>query len=100
MSALTRQKIKLPMDQIDTLVLYHESARSIALKLSESMRQDGMRIMNGLLEQSIDDNISFAASRKIRGIMYFVSEEEVMLVNIETLERTVIKVDALIKGGV
>lgn len=96
MSALQRQGIELPTEEIDTLLLYNEESRSIAIGIAESMRANQMNIEIGLLGESLEKNIAYGKKYAIGGIMNFISSEEVELINLTTNERSTIAVSDLI----
>lgn len=95
MTALERQGIKLPIEEIHTLLLYNPSSRKIAIGISESMRAQEMNIEVGLLQKTIEENIDYGKKRNIGGIMNFISEDEVQLINLTTDERQLIPVSEL-----
>jgi ATP phosphoribosyltransferase regulatory subunit len=95
MTALERQGIKLPIEEIHTLLLYNPSSRKFAIGISESMRAQEMNIEVGLLQKTIEENIDYGKKRNIGGIMNFISEDEVQLINLTTDERQLIPVSEL-----
>lgn len=92
MSALERQHIYLPTEEVNTLLLYNEDSRSIAISIAESMRAQEMNIEMGLLGRSIEDNIDYGKRHCIGGIMHFVTEEVVEMINLSTGETSRIAV--------
>lgn len=92
LTALERQQIFLPTEQIDTLLLYNADTRKIAIGISESMRAQEMNIEIGIIDGSIEENISYGKLHGIGGIMNFVSKDLVELINLTSDERTQISV--------
>jgi ATP phosphoribosyltransferase regulatory subunit len=95
MNAIERQQIDVSIDRIDTLLIYNKASRSIAIKIGEQMRMQGMNVELGLLANNIQDNISYGKRYGIGGIMNFVTDKEVELTNLETEEVVKISVDEL-----
>lgn len=100
MNALERQNIELDSATIDTLLVYEEHARTEAIKIAENMRREGMSIQVGLLDKSEEENLAYAKSQNIGGIMVFKTKEHVTLINCETLERQSLTVRDLLKEQV
>ncbi len=92
MSALERQKIYLPTEEINTLLLYNDDSRAIALSIAESMRAQEMNIEIGLLGRSMEENVAYGKRYDIGGIMHFISPEEVEMINLTTGETSKIAV--------
>lgn len=95
MSALERQEIMLPSEEIHTLLIYNNKSRKIAIGIAESMRSQEMNIEIGLLDKDIATNIEYGKKNHIGGIMHFISEDEVELINLTTDERYVVAVEDL-----
>ncbi|MBC7958237.1 MAG: ATP phosphoribosyltransferase regulatory subunit [Vallitaleaceae bacterium] len=95
MAALERQNIHLPSEQVDTLLLYNQNSRKIAIGIGESMRAQNMNIETGLLGQSLEESIAYGKLHQIGGIMNFVTDEIVELINLTTDEKSRIAVSDL-----
>lgn len=95
MSALERQEILLPTEEIHTLLLYNEQSRKIAIGIAESMRSQEMNIEIGLLDKDMASNIAYGKQHHIGGIMHFISEDEVELINLTTDEKAIVAVSDL-----
>jgi len=98
MNSIERQKIEVEVKNIDTLLIYKEVTRTMAVKVAHNMRREGMCIEIGLLDQSLEENIAYGKEEKIGGIMYFSSEEEVVLVNLATNQRETVGVAEIMRG--
>ncbi|NDL68674.1 ATP phosphoribosyltransferase regulatory subunit [Anaerotalea alkaliphila] len=96
LNALERQKIQIPIPQVDTLLLYAPETRATAVKVAQTLRMDGMSIETGLLGADFDTNLAYGRKNNIGGIMQFVSQKEVHLTNIGTGKKDVVDVDALL----
>lgn len=99
MSALERQEIFLPSEEIHTLLVYNEISRRVAIGIAESMRSQEMNIEIGLLDKDIETNIEYGKQNQIGGIMHFISEEEVELINLTTNDRSIIAVSDLFEDS-
>ncbi|MBC7960193.1 MAG: hypothetical protein H7X94_10025, partial [Vallitaleaceae bacterium] len=89
------QNIHLPSEQVDTLLLYNQNSRKIAIGIGESMRAQNMNIETGLLGQSVEESIAYGKLHQIGGIMNFVTDEIVELINLTTDEKSRIAVTDL-----
>lgn len=99
MSAIERQKISLPECNIDTLIIYDESTRKEAVMLSEEFRSNGMNVQIGLLDKTLEKNIEYGKKHSIGGVMYFKNSDEVVLINLETMDRSVVAINELLDRG-
>lgn len=99
MLAIERQQISLPEFNIDTLIVYNQQTRKQAIMISEEFRSKGMNVQIGLLEKSLEDNIEYGKKHGIGGIMSFNNNEEVVLVNLQTMDQTVVAINELLDRG-
>lgn len=99
MNAIERQQIDIPFNRTDTLLIYNKESRKIAVKIAEQMRMDGMNVEIGILDRDINKNIEYGKKYGIGGIMNFISDKEVQLVNLETDEKVMISVEELMQKG-
>ncbi len=95
MATLERQDIFLPTEEINTLLVYNSKSRKIAIGIAESMRYQEMNIEIGLLDESIEKNIEYGKKHEVGGIMNFISEEEVEMINLTTNESSLVLVSTL-----
>lgn len=98
MNSLERQDIAIEVDATNTLLVYNKKSRPMAIKVADRFRADGMIIEVGMLDASIDENISYGKQNGIGGIMHFVSKENVELINLATDEIQKLDVESLLKG--
>lgn len=96
MNSLERQDIEIKTDSTDTLMIYNAQSRKMAIKVADKMRADGMIIEIGMLDASADENIAYGKEAGIGGVMNFVSEKDVELINLATDEKTVVDVASII----
>lgn len=99
MNSIERQDIAIDIDLTNTLLVYKPESRQMAIKIAHNMRADGMIIEIGMLEATIDENIAFGKKEGIGGIMNFISEDEVELINLETDEKQLLDVASFLKGN-
>lgn len=99
MMAMERQKLTLPVLETDTLILYTEDSRRIAIRIAEEYRSEGMNVETELIDNTMDEIIKYGKERNIGGIMNFVDSKNVELINLETLDKTKVSVEELLKEG-
>jgi ATP phosphoribosyltransferase regulatory subunit len=99
MSALERQQIATPTHGIDTLLLYNNLSRKVALSIADEMRVQGMNIISGDLSKDLEGNIQYGKAIQVGGIMNFITDNKVELINLSSDEKRVITVDELLNGG-
>ncbi|GKX28896.1 ATP phosphoribosyltransferase regulatory subunit [Vallitalea longa] len=99
MSAIERQKISLPEYNIDTLIVYNQQTRKQAIKLSEEFRSNGMNVQIGLLDKNLEENIEYGKKQNIGGIMFLKNHDEVILVNLETMDKSIVAMNELLDRG-
>lgn len=97
--AMRRQDVPIPIDHIDTMLLYTHEGRKSALKIAEEYRSEGMTIVNGLFNASLEENMQYGKKRKIGGILYFTDSSNVKLINLETNEIIDTTVEELLNRG-
>ena len=98
-SAIERQNISLPECNVDTLIIYNQSTRKEAVMISEEFRSNGMNVQIGLLDENLEKNIEYGKKQKIGGIMYFKNFDEVILINLETMEESIVAINDLLDRG-
>lgn len=99
MSALENQKISIPVQSIDTLLVYTEKGRHTALHAADELRiKHGLNIENSLLQDNIEKNIEYAKKRKMGGILYFLDSERVRIINVITNDISEISISELLNS--
>lgn len=86
MIALSRQKVEIPIEESNTLILYEENYRSVAIGLATHFRNDGMNI-ELLLKNSIyslDNYIDYGKAHGIGGILYMKEDNLIKVIDIQT----------------
>lgn len=90
MQALSRQKIEVPVNMVNTMVLYDAESRLRAIKLAVNLRNGGMQLQ--LVRKSSRKNISeykdFAVRSHLRNIMYLKNESSDVSVIDVTRDKT------------
>lgn len=99
MNAIERQEIEVSVDGIDTLLLYSDETRKLALSVANKLRAEGMNIEIGMLQKSFEDNVNYGKKADIGGVMDFVNEHEVTLYNLSTSEKNTVAVADLMEGS-
>lgn len=95
LSALERQNIALADVKVDTLLLYTPQARRVAIGIAEGMRAQEMNIETGLLEADVETNIAYGKKYGIGGILNFLNDDDVELINLKTGKRETVKVSTM-----
>ncbi|NMA83094.1 MAG: ATP phosphoribosyltransferase regulatory subunit [Epulopiscium sp.] len=96
LAVLEQQNIKIPIDAVDTLLMYSPTGRKQAFAVSQVLRSQGMYIENSLLGEDLEKNKAYAKQKNINGILYFKDNENITLINILTEEVTYTTVSALL----
>lgn len=98
MNSLERQNIEIKTKRIDTLLIYNKESRRVAIRTANQMRQEGMYIEIAMHSASLESNIAYGKREGIGGIMNFIDEKQVELINLELDEKQIIDVQSLLKG--
>lgn len=98
MNSLARQNIETQVESVDTLMLYNQVSRKIAIKVAHKLRSEGMNIEIGMLTKDLEANIAYGKQKNIGGIMNFVTDQEVVLTNLSTMELSRLDVNAIMEG--
>lgn len=100
MTALSRQKIEIPPEEGNTLILYKGSLRRPAIFLASHFRRDGMNIELLLKKEdhSIDSYIEYGRSHGIGGILYIKEEHLIKVIDIGKNTITDAKIENLTGG--
>lgn len=84
MNSIERQNIAMTVPRTDTLLLYNQTTRAMAIKIAHKMRSEGMNLEIGLLEAGLEENIAYGKQQKIGGILHFTTATEVTLIDLTT----------------
>ena len=98
LGAINKQEIKLETWDTQTLIMYTTKGRKVAIKTSEELRRTGLYLENSLLGEDVEANIDYAKKKNIGGILFFIDDENVELINIQSNERFTSKVSDMLKG--
>ena len=98
-NAINRQKIEIPVWKVDTLLVYNKEGRKQALMTADILRREGMYIENSLLDGDIEANKEYAKAKNIDGILYFVDNKNIELINLRTNNTVKTTVDLLLEGS-
>lgn len=90
MSALSRQKIEIPVPNDTTILIYHEEDSAYAITLTKHFRDQGMKVelLQKKAGQSIEDYIAFGKRNHSGGILYLEDDETIQVISIATGEIT------------
>lgn len=71
MAALSRQQIHIPVQLVNTVILYEPSARQSAVRLSRFFRSEGTPVQSMVMEEgkSLEDYKGMAKKRGFRTIL-------------------------------
>ncbi len=97
MNALERQNISVATEKKDTLMIYNDATRAMAIKVAHKLRSEGMNIENGMFGASLEQNIAYGKKGQIGGIMNFISNDTVELINLSDDERQSLDVKSLLE---
>lgn len=78
MQALSRQKIEVPAHVVNTMILYHKSARTGAIRLANHFRSLSMavQLVRRNTESELDDYLEFAGRSHIRNVIIMSEDGE------------------------
>ncbi len=99
MNALARQQIEVAIERINTLIIYDESNRGVAIKLAEALRRQGMTVELGIDGLSLEESIVYGKSKQIGGLMNIVDADKIELRNLSTDEISEASISDLVEGG-
>lgn len=89
--ALSRQKLEIPMEENNSLILYQSSFRKTAITLANNLRNVGMNVE--LLRKSskceLEKYIEYATRNFIGEIIYIENEEIIKQIDMQTKKSTV-----------
>lgn len=92
MNAFNRQKVEIPYDCKNTLILYDEGRREEAISLVKEFRKKGKptALVNREKEKTEDDYISYAKQTLCGSMLYLKDTKEIMMKNLMSGESKVI----------
>lgn len=98
MIALSRQKIEIPVNLNNTMILYNEGERELAIKLARHFRKTKVNIelMNIKSNKNIEDYIAYANRTHIGGILFIEDDEVIKVINSKTKETQTVKISVLL----
>jgi ATP phosphoribosyltransferase regulatory subunit len=72
LQALSRQKIEMKVDLVNTMILYEKEARENAIRLSSHFRNSGMAVQLQMrtLSRSLEDYQAYAKRRDLNNLLY------------------------------
>lgn len=99
MLALSRQKISVPINKNNTLILYKSTYRKLAIDLANQFRNEGINIelIRKSSKRTLDEYTEYAKRDHIGGILYLEDENTVHVINILEGSTQIAKISDLIK---
>ena len=96
--ALSRQNVEIPINTNNTMILYNEEARSIAIRLGNHFRGQKMRVelLHKEEQYTINEYVQYGRRNQNGGILYVEDENTIEVINILTGEKHKVSVDALL----
>ncbi len=99
MNALARQQIQVDIKRIDTLIVYDEANRRVAIKLAETLRRQGMTVELGIDGLTMEESIAYGKNKEIGGMMVIKDSDKIELRNLSTDEVSDARISDLVEGG-
>ncbi|ROR29336.1 ATP phosphoribosyltransferase regulatory subunit [Mobilisporobacter senegalensis] len=86
MIALSRQKIEIPIEDRNTLILYETDYRSFAINLATHFRNDGMNVELLLKNpvHDIQDYMNYGKVHGIGGVLYIKEDNLIKVIDLQT----------------
>lgn len=86
LTALSRQKIDVPVEQVNRLILYKKEQRKEAITLAKHLRIENnyVELICQKESLSLEDYLIFARRSRITEILYFEEKDRILSVNTET----------------
>lgn len=91
MVAISSQKIEYSIIKSETLVAYKKEGRQKAIQIAEDLRAQGLILENSFFED-IEKCKEYAKKKGIGGILYFIDDVYVNIINLITLEESTVDV--------
>lgn len=79
---LKKTECLIKISLTETVVLYNEDSREIALKIVNKFRTEGMIVEIGMLNKDIQSNIEYAKKKGAGGILNFKGENIIEVINV------------------
>lgn len=88
MLALSRQKIDIPTNENNTLILYNEKYSPMAIQLANQFRGEDMNVelLKRNTEIELDQYIEYGKRHGTGGILYISNDNTIQVINLETGE--------------
>ncbi len=85
MAALARQKVEVPIEDADTMVLYKEEDRRMAILLAQYFRTQGThtRLMRKFVEKSLEDYQEYGKKNGFGGILFIEGEDSIRVIDLK-----------------
>lgn len=101
MSALSRQKIPIPIENDSTLILYEASEQDTAIALATSFRRQGMNIelTERLLEKPVEEYKEQGKRNHLGGIIHLMDQEHIKVINLIKGTEQMVDTAALLKSN-
>lgn len=90
MDALSRQGIRVPIDDVKTMVLYPDALEDSAIRFARSRRAEGMDVACVRFDPAcvLDDYRAYGLRNQFGGIIYFDSADEIYAIDLASDEVT------------
>jgi ATP phosphoribosyltransferase regulatory subunit len=82
LSAMKGMIEESPSVKPDALISYTKEGRKMALITADELRRTGMHIENCLNSGALDDQIGYAKKRGFGGVLHFMDDENVQIINL------------------
>lgn len=81
MMAISRQKIHIPIDNSDSIILYNIEQQCIAIKIANHLRNTGRRIelIRKSKKKNVEDYVSYGKKNHFSGMFYLTSDTQLDL---------------------
>lgn len=99
LNALSRQGIEVAVETVNTLIVYEQRDRSIAIKLAETLRRQGMTVELGIDGLTMEESIQYGKTKHIGGMMLIKDKDTIELRNLSTDDISEAKISDLVEGG-
>lgn len=87
------------MTSSDTLLAYTEKGRKSALLTADELRTGGLKIENSLAGYDLDKSIEYAKARNMDGILFFLDDQNIKLINLKENTETQTTIEELLHKG-
>ncbi len=102
MTAMSRQKLEVEVDYVQTALLYDRRQKQTAILLASYLRNTGTELclMKKFHEKTLDDYLAYAKRSGIGGIFYIDEKgETVQVIDVEEGTTQSVRLAALLPGG-